>query len=132
MPVALLGSTLKYIAGISHPFIAGGERQIRALRVFNVPPCLGSYGSLHESERPAAVMIRSYTPRGSLRDVIQRNRNPKLNFYRKYLVSKNKGLEPRLARLFSRQIIEVGEGAGEGAGSIQSLNDTVFSPKTRR
>lgn len=47
----------------------------------NKQPCpslTGSVGCLHESERPSAIMIRNLAPKGSLRDVIQKQKNPKV------------------------------------------------------
>ena len=46
--------------------------------------------------------------------------SPKANFFRKYLVPRNKGLEPRTCRLFARQILEVGWSSGEPPGCSSS------------
>lgn len=52
-------------------------------------------------------MIRPLAPKGSLRDVIYRQKNPRISFFRKYLVSRNKGLDAKTTKLFARQILEV-------------------------
>ncbi|EGD77544.1 SLOB protein kinase [Salpingoeca rosetta] len=89
VPTELLNSVLKYIAGISHPFIAGA-----------------SLGCVHGAEEPGAILVRALAPKGSLRDLIARNKNPKLPFARKYVGKKPKGLDVRTVRLFGRQILE--------------------------
>eukprot|EP00045_Choanoeca_perplexa_P008773 m.82514 g.82514 ORF g.82514 m.82514 type:complete len:555 (+) comp14617_c0_seq3:181-1845(+) len=87
---AALNSALKYIAGITHPFIA--------------PAVLGC---LHEANGAQnAIVMRPEALKGSLRDVICRLKSNKGTFSSKYTALKAKGLPDKTIRLYGRQILE--------------------------
>eukprot|EP00043_Microstomoeca_roanoka_P025705 m.9560 g.9560 ORF g.9560 m.9560 type:complete len:577 (-) comp5768_c0_seq2:143-1873(-) len=89
IPTDAMGSALKYIAGISHPFISSA-----------------SLGCVHGSEEPAAIFVRAIAQKGSLRDLIFRAKTPRTHFARKFVGKKPKPLDVRLVRLYGRQILE--------------------------
>ncbi|EDQ89164.1 uncharacterized protein MONBRDRAFT_25828 [Monosiga brevicollis MX1] len=84
-----LASALKYLAGISHPFIA---------------PAI--FGGIHEASGLNAVVVRNLYPKGSIRDHVCKNKNPQESFVKKYCCTKYKPFDERRTKLYGRQILE--------------------------